>query len=199
MNKALLVALREYMENLKTKTFWIGIMAFPLILVLALVIGVLMEKGKDVRHYAVIDRSGWLLKAVEERAALPDMEKVITSTKELYEKGGKDFEALPELCYSVSFLRTYCTFLNLRPDRFIDSFRACAAAKGMRHAPRTPRTDGPTWREGLLTWAAICAMLLLGWVTYATVVRPKAEITDRRVEAGTREMVVPRSPADSGF
>ena len=31
MAKTYLVARREYVENLRTKAFWIGIMAFPLI------------------------------------------------------------------------------------------------------------------------------------------------------------------------
>ena len=34
-SKVLLVALREYGENLSTKTFWIGIMSFPVILIIA--------------------------------------------------------------------------------------------------------------------------------------------------------------------
>ncbi|MFH1999314.1 MAG: ABC transporter permease [Planctomycetota bacterium] len=97
MNKAYLVALREYMENLKTKTFWIGIMIFPLILILSFLVPIWLEKGKDVRYYAVIDKSGWLLDAVEERAAMPDMEKVLTEALEKHARGGEDFEKLPEL------------------------------------------------------------------------------------------------------
>jgi ABC-type Na+ efflux pump permease subunit len=30
-SKTILVAQREYLENLRTKTFWIGILAFPAI------------------------------------------------------------------------------------------------------------------------------------------------------------------------
>ena len=37
MNKAYLIALREFMENLRTKAFWIGILAFPVIIVLVFV------------------------------------------------------------------------------------------------------------------------------------------------------------------
>jgi len=97
MSKAILVALREYMENLRTKAFWIGIMAFPLILVLAIAVPILLEKEKDVREYAVIDRSGWLLDAVEERSAMPDIGTILDQAKEKFEKGGEEFEELPPI------------------------------------------------------------------------------------------------------
>ncbi len=95
MNKALLVALREYMENLRTKAFWIGIMAFPVILVLAFSIPVFLEKRKDVRHYAVMDKSGWLLEEVERLSVMPDLENVLTEAFEHYEKKSEDFDGFP--------------------------------------------------------------------------------------------------------
>ena len=52
-NKTWLVALREYAENLRTKTFWIGILSFPVILAVAVVVPHLLSKAKDVRRYAV--------------------------------------------------------------------------------------------------------------------------------------------------
>ncbi len=33
MHKTYLVAMREFMENLRTKTFWIGVLAFPLVVI----------------------------------------------------------------------------------------------------------------------------------------------------------------------
>lgn len=97
MNKALLVALREYMENLKTKAFWIGIMAFPVILILSFAVPVWLEKEKDVRHYAVYDQSGWLGDAVVKRSSLVDLEKVYDYTLEKYKEGGRSYEKLPDI------------------------------------------------------------------------------------------------------
>ena len=97
MNKAFLVALREFKENIQTKTFWIGILAFPVILTLAIMVPMWLEKTKDIRQYAVIDQSGWLLEAVEEKAASPDLEKVFRATVDKYRKGGEDFDALPDV------------------------------------------------------------------------------------------------------
>lgn len=74
MSKVTLIAQREFVENLRTKTFWVGILAFPVIWVLAIVVGRLMDKAKDVRTYAVLDQSEgqWLSKAIDQRAAAND-------------------------------------------------------------------------------------------------------------------------------
>lgn len=111
-----------------------------------------------------------------------------------------DFDALPTTGYAVGFLRTYCRFLNLPPERYVDSFRASARRwQATSPLPGASRARTASWKEDLLTWAAICAMLLLGWITYAIVVHPRAEVTENRVEAGTREMVVPPAPTDADF
>lgn len=54
-NKTLLVAQREYLENVRTKTFWLGILAFPAIFALAIGIGWVMQKTKAQQPYAVLD------------------------------------------------------------------------------------------------------------------------------------------------
>jgi len=100
--KAFLVALREFHENVRTKTFWIGIFVFPLILTLAMVVPSLLEGTKDVRRYAVVDHSDWLLEEVERRAAMPDLEKVFRATLERYREGGKKFEELPEVLREIA-------------------------------------------------------------------------------------------------
>ncbi|MFO0981668.1 MAG: ABC transporter permease [Planctomycetota bacterium] len=94
-SKALLVAQREYMENLRTKTFWIGIISFPFIIALSIIVPVLLERAKDVRKYAVLDESGWLLKAVEERAQSPDLAKILRAVRDACQKG-KGLDHFPE-------------------------------------------------------------------------------------------------------
>ncbi len=71
--KAWLVARRELLENIRTKAFWIGILVFPVILVLAVVIPALLENSKSARTYAVVDHSGWLLEAVSQRATAAEL------------------------------------------------------------------------------------------------------------------------------
>ncbi|MEE9392576.1 MAG: ABC transporter permease [Planctomycetota bacterium] len=96
MNKGLLVALREYLENLRTKTFWIGILLFPLILVLSIGVPRLLSDAKDVRRFAVLDRSDWgVLEKIETRAAFPDMRKLLQRALAAKESGDEDFSAYP--------------------------------------------------------------------------------------------------------
>ena len=72
MSRAFLVAQREYVQNLRTKGFWFGILFFPVLLTAFIVVPQLLERTKSARRYAVIDRSGWLLDAVNQRIAAAD-------------------------------------------------------------------------------------------------------------------------------
>lgn len=64
MRKGFLVAQREFMENVRTKSFWFGILVFPVLISLFIVAPRLFEKTRGTRQYAIIDRSGWLLPAI---------------------------------------------------------------------------------------------------------------------------------------
>jgi cytoskeletal protein RodZ len=102
--------------------------------------------------------------------------------------------ALPATCYGVGFLKTYCLFLGLNPDRYVDSFRACSRPSAVRflrakNGGATFRT--PDWVHDAMTWAVVTAVLLLGWVTYSVVFQPSQDNADRRVEAGTVDLVAP--------
>ena len=77
MRKPLLVAQREIVEQARTKGFWIGILLFPVIIVLAVGAPVLLAKAKSVRTYAVVDSSGWLAEAVERHAAVNDTRRIL--------------------------------------------------------------------------------------------------------------------------
>lgn len=102
-NKTILVAQREYMENLRTKTFWVGIFFFPIIITLSIIIPIWLEKTKDVRKYAVVDKSGFLLQAVEKRAAMPDLEKVFQAALDDFEGDDpSEFEAYPAAVQEIA-------------------------------------------------------------------------------------------------
>jgi len=77
MHKAWLVAKREYIENLTTKTFWIGILAFPFLITLSVLVPVLLEKEKDARSFLVIDHSQWLFKEVLKQASRRDFTRLM--------------------------------------------------------------------------------------------------------------------------
>ncbi len=84
MSKTMLVAQREFMENMRTKTFWLGILSFPILIVFAIFGQKLLADSKDVRKYAVLDRSEgqWLSRAVSARATQADIGKLLEEVTE---------------------------------------------------------------------------------------------------------------------
>ncbi len=78
-NKTLLVAQREYMENVRTKTFLISIFIVPVLLALSFGISVLLNKFKEVQRYTVLDLGHDQMVAEVERAGRSgDIEALFT-------------------------------------------------------------------------------------------------------------------------
>ena len=65
MKMIILIALREYAENVKTKGFWAGILLFPLILVGVFFFQTLLAESTPSRYYLLIDQSGRYANAVD--------------------------------------------------------------------------------------------------------------------------------------
>lgn len=87
MNNAIHIATREYAENARTKGFWINMLMFPIILLLAVKVPKLLEeKAKPIRQFALVDQSGQLgdivRDAVERDYARLVMEKLGAYVKE---------------------------------------------------------------------------------------------------------------------
>jgi cytoskeletal protein RodZ len=103
-----------------------------------------------------------------------------------------DVQALPAACYAVGFLKSYCEFLDLDAERYVDSFRACVRPSVVRFMAREgQRSRPPAWVQDLMTWAAVIGILLLGWVTYTVVFQPQAQNPSKRVDAGPVEIQTP--------
>lgn len=91
MIKTWLVAKREFLESLKTKSFWLGILAMPILMVLSIGVPALLSDRKDVRRYAILDESGWLEASIEESADGPDLLRVLKELRRRQvEKDGID-------------------------------------------------------------------------------------------------------------
>jgi len=76
-SKSLLVAQREFLENVRTKTFWLGILAMPLLLVVSIGAGWVLERMKEKKTYTVLDLSVEELgPRIERTARQPDMESL---------------------------------------------------------------------------------------------------------------------------
>ena len=96
MRKVALVARREYIEHVRTKGFWIGVLAFPLILALSVVVPLLLSETKQARTYAVIDHSGFVLREVEKGILAEDLGMVLRDAAERYRDGGRAWERSPD-------------------------------------------------------------------------------------------------------
>jgi ABC-2 type transport system permease protein len=57
MKYTLLIALREFAENAKTKGFWIGIFMLPLIMIISIVVSTKLTKSEAARYFVVVDPS----------------------------------------------------------------------------------------------------------------------------------------------
>jgi len=86
-NKTLLVAQRELLENLRTKTFWIGILAFPILIAISMGATWLLSRFKETQSYSVIDRSPQKLASrIEKQARSGDfgaLARLLATSKEL--------------------------------------------------------------------------------------------------------------------
>ena len=127
-----------------------------------------------------------------------DMTHVPRAALEAIEEGR--LTDLPVKAYTLGFIQTYCRFLGVPEEPFIDQFHSVMneAARGGRSFTwmgRTASSDGikarPRWVDGLLTWSTVCAVILLGWFAYSVVVKPLADSWQGRVEAGSVEIAPP--------
>lgn len=67
MKYSLLVALREYAENVRTKGFWVGILLFPVLIAASFQVPRLLEKyAKPTRSFCVIDPGGEFGKVIDD-------------------------------------------------------------------------------------------------------------------------------------
>jgi ABC-2 type transport system permease protein len=60
-----LIAAHEYMENVKTKGFWIGILIFPLIFAIMYFLQSALSQATPTRYYMLVDQSGIYAPAVQ--------------------------------------------------------------------------------------------------------------------------------------
>ncbi|MBL9076152.1 MAG: ABC transporter permease [Planctomycetes bacterium] len=94
-SKTLLVAQREYLDNVRTKTFWLGILAFPAIFALAIGIGWVMNKTKATQAYTVLDLTAARLgDRIEQNARANDL---IASLRRMLREDAAALAALPDL------------------------------------------------------------------------------------------------------
>ena len=75
----MLVATREYVENIRTRGFWLSVLMMPLILGVVAVASMLLSGAESAAPYAVLDRSGWVERAVATQIIHDDVATLLTA------------------------------------------------------------------------------------------------------------------------
>ena len=77
LHDVLLVARRDYVAYVGRRRFWISLLITPAIFLAFMLVPALISQFHGARHYAVVDHSGWLLQAVEQRIEGEDFAKLL--------------------------------------------------------------------------------------------------------------------------
>ncbi|MGH8362907.1 MAG: ABC transporter permease [Gammaproteobacteria bacterium] len=77
-HKVWLVAQRDYTAYVMRRRFWVSLLLTPAILLAVMLVPALIQHFSSAHNYAVVDHSGWLLPAVEQRIAGEDYAKLLT-------------------------------------------------------------------------------------------------------------------------
>ena len=147
MRKIALVAWREYMDNVRTKGFWIGILAFPLLISLGATVPVLLTQAKEARTYAVLDQSGFVLAEVEKRILAEDLRQVLAAAAERYRDGGKAWDRLPEVVQQAG--RLYVGLAEAKRPALV---AALAVIEADAELPLEVAAKVPELAGGLAVW-----------------------------------------------
>ncbi|MCK5862005.1 MAG: helix-turn-helix domain-containing protein [Candidatus Hydrogenedentes bacterium] len=118
------------------------------------------------------------------------------------------FEQMPEQAYTVGFLRSYCRFLDVEPEAFVDQYLVCTKVKETSRSFRFVKQSEannktvqpyPLWINDVITWGAVCAVILLIWLGYSMIVRPFTDdAKEDLIKAGAFE-AVPPTPFEDEF
>lgn len=82
MRYTLLIALREFAENAKTKGFWIGIFTLPLLMAIGIAVSGKLARTEPARYYVVVDKSGVLADPIKNSVEWAHQRSVLQSLGE---------------------------------------------------------------------------------------------------------------------
>ncbi len=132
-----LIARRDYLAYVARRRFWVSLLLTPAILLAVLFVPVLIQKYQSAHTYAVVDQSGWVLKAVNERIAAGDYDQLL-GLATLHQKAGTAQE-LPKPLASIA-----PDAAKLAPGQ--QKALATAIATGAA-APQTSQAAQAIWKQ----------------------------------------------------
>jgi ABC-2 type transport system permease protein len=89
---ALLIATREYLENVRTRGFWLSLLLLPIILAVLSIVPIMLADSASTSDYAVLDHSGWLDAELQKQVLHEDLTLIVTTLADLV----SDQRPLPE-------------------------------------------------------------------------------------------------------
>ncbi|MFQ5748201.1 MAG: ABC transporter permease [Planctomycetota bacterium] len=91
MRNALLVAIREFAENARTKGFWIGLLLFPVMILIGMQVPrFLEERATPTRHFVLVDRSGMFHEVIDRQLVRFQTRKRQEAFQKYVQKYGKE-------------------------------------------------------------------------------------------------------------
>lgn len=112
-----------------------------------------------------------------------------------------NLRALPVPAFTTGFIQTYCEFLEVEPEYFVDRYRhAQQQTRQVKQLQTVTASSGetfqlqPRWVIELKSWATVCAVLICMWAAYSVVVKPFFVDTAPRMNADKDDQIVITPP-----
>ncbi|MFC1706282.1 ABC transporter permease [Planctomycetota bacterium] len=121
MRPILLVGLREYAENARTKGFWIGLFLFPVLILICLSVPQLLEKATPTRHFVLVDQSGQFEEVIEAGLARLHQKHVLEAFTKYVQKHKRD---MPSVVSKIDLEQTPAA----SPEELLEQFAGGAEA-----------------------------------------------------------------------
>ena len=102
----------------------------------------------------------------------------------------------PANTYTVGFIKSYCDFLEMNPEPYINELTmAQSARKGLSKQTLTAEpAEQPLWFREAVMWGGVIGIIILGWVTFSVVFHPSTPEHSSRVSADSVDTRIPKFP-----
>jgi ABC-2 type transport system permease protein len=199
--KAWLVASREYLDNVRTRGFWVSLLLMPVLLLVMVVAPVLLADVQSAARYAVYDQSGWVQRAVAIQIAHDDASVLIEALETLTaEERPSALADLPSLPTPESRSQLAAA----TAERFVELLSQGTPA----HAPAAPEDRPAKPEDRIARWwhddpdAAVRIAPALSTARYQYIATPgleRTELNDRLADDSLLGyFVIPDDPVVDG-
>jgi len=144
VHHALLIAAREYLENVRTRGFWLSLLLLPVVLAVLSIVPIMLADNVSTSDYAVLDHSGWVNPEVQRQVLQEDLTLIVATLAEQTAEQHPLPEALAELADLLTDEDAKATLVDETTEQIIryPSGSVPLAADGV---PATPAERFALW------------------------------------------------------